>query len=320
MIIWLNGPFGIGKTTTAQVLARRLPRAVLFDPEPFGTALRHTVANLETASDFQDLRGWQPLVIATARILRETYAATLIVPLTVLDAASAESLAARLATVDSDVRVLCLVATEATLRNRILGRADSEGPHAWCLDHLAAGTRLMANADAAEAVPTDDRDPERVADAILARLGVIRRAATETDRAFARRTHHLAFRDLVERQFGPWVEEQQDDFFESAWRAAAHEIVLSDGVPCGYVCVEDRAAEVHLRELAVLPIYQGRGIGTSVLESVLTHARVRRVPVRLGTHLANRAANLYRRVGFHQIGTTATHRLFEWRPADAPHP
>ena len=83
VIIWLNGPFGVGKTTTAEALLRRLPRAVLFDPEPFGTALRHTVANVATAVDFQDLPGWPTLVVETARILRRlhTYrAARVVVP------------------------------------------------------------------------------------------------------------------------------------------------------------------------------------------------------------------------------------------------
>jgi hypothetical protein len=52
VIIWLNGPFGIGKSTTAQALRRRLPQAVLFDPEPFGAALRSTVVNIETGRGF----------------------------------------------------------------------------------------------------------------------------------------------------------------------------------------------------------------------------------------------------------------------------
>jgi hypothetical protein len=101
-------------------------------------------------------------VVETARILREAYAETLIVPLTVLKAASAESLAAGLATVDADVRRYRLVASEATLRARILQRPETEGPHAWCLDHLAAGVLLMANAAFGQAVPTDNRDPEAV--------------------------------------------------------------------------------------------------------------------------------------------------------------
>jgi len=131
---------------------------------------------------------------------------------------------------------------------------------------------------------------------ILARLATTRRAATVTDRAFACRTHHLAYRDVVERQFGAWVEEQQDGFFQSSWAAQPHEIILFEGEPCGYVCVDDRPADVHLRELVLAPHYQGQGIGSAVLDAVIEHANARRVPVRLGTHLAKRAANLYRRV------------------------
>jgi GNAT superfamily N-acetyltransferase len=316
VIIWLNGPFGIGKSTTARALLRRFPQAVLFDPEPFGAALRSTVANVETAADFQDLRAWPAVVIETTRILRQMYAEILIVPLTVLKSSSAATLAAGLATVDPTLRRFRLVASESTLRARILQRPETAGPHAWCLEHLEAGKVLMADAAFGEAVPTDGRDPEQVANSILARLATTRRAATDADRAFACETHHLAYRDVVERQFGAWVEEQQDGFFQSSWAAQPHEIVLFEGEPCGYVCVEERPADVHLRELVLQPHYQGQGIGSAVLHAVIEHARERRVPVRLGTHLANRAANLYRRVGFRQIGSTDTHLLFEWTAAD----
>jgi ribosomal protein S18 acetylase RimI-like enzyme len=316
VIIWLNGPFGIGKTTTARALLRRVPRAVLFDPEPFGTALQQTVDNVESVTDFQDLRGWPALVVETARILRKTYAETLIIPLTVLEAAAANALAAGLAAVDPDVRRFRLVAPEATLRARILQRPEAEGPHDWCFDHLEAGTLLMANAAFGHAVPTDDRHPEQAADDILVRLVIARRFATDADRAFARRAHHLAFRDLVERAYGAWIEEQQDQFFESSWAAMPHEIILFRGEPCGYASVEDRPSDIHLSELVLAPHYQGKGIGSSVLSALIEHARARLVPLHLRTHLLNRAASLYRRVGFRQVGTTETHLLFEWSADD----
>ncbi|MGG2461054.1 hypothetical protein ACO0M4_14735 [Streptomyces sp. RGM 3693] len=34
MLLWINGPFGGGKTQTAHELQRRLPGSVLCDPEP----------------------------------------------------------------------------------------------------------------------------------------------------------------------------------------------------------------------------------------------------------------------------------------------
>jgi hypothetical protein len=36
VIIWINGGFGAGKTTLPEELHRRLPDAVLFDPEDVG--------------------------------------------------------------------------------------------------------------------------------------------------------------------------------------------------------------------------------------------------------------------------------------------
>lgn len=52
MIIWLNGGFGSGKTTLAGELHRRLPSALVYDPEDVGLMLWKW---LEPNDDFQDL-------------------------------------------------------------------------------------------------------------------------------------------------------------------------------------------------------------------------------------------------------------------------
>ena len=145
-------------------------------------------------------------------------------------------------------------------------------------------------------------------------MRVTRRPATEADAEFARRVHHAAYRDVVERQFGPWDEAAQDRYFARDWGDAVFAIVLADGVPCGYACVEDRAAEadVHVRELVIAPEHQGRGIGTALLREVQARARERGVPVHLGTFTRNRALALYQRLGFREIGRTESHVLLRW--------
>jgi ribosomal protein S18 acetylase RimI-like enzyme len=142
---------------------------------------------------------------------------------------------------------------------------------------------------------------------------VTRRPAVESDWDFFRRCHHAAYREAAERQFGPWDEARQDRFAESSWREATFEILLCDGQPCGYTCVEERADDLHVREIVVHPDFQNRGVGTTVLRQTIERACARGVPVRLGTFLVNRAAELYRRLGFRETGRTATHILFEWR-------
>jgi GNAT superfamily N-acetyltransferase len=142
---------------------------------------------------------------------------------------------------------------------------------------------------------------------------VTRRRATEADTDFARRAHHDAYRDLVERQFGAWVESVQDRYFAADWKPDSFQIVLCDEAPCGYLCLEDRGDDLHVREIVVRPEYQGRGIGTALLGEVIEGARRRGIPVRLGTHHQNRAIQLYHRLGFRDVGRTPTHVLLEWR-------
>ena len=55
MIIWINGAFGAGKTTLAEELHRRLPDAVMFDPEDVGGMLWKW---MRPNGDFQDLPSW----------------------------------------------------------------------------------------------------------------------------------------------------------------------------------------------------------------------------------------------------------------------
>jgi len=143
-------------------------------------------------------------------------------------------------------------------------------------------------------------------------MKISRRPATKADTDFARSVHHRAYRDVIERQYGRWDESTQDKLFADAWSAADHEIVLYGDVRCGYTSIENRDNEIHLSELVVDPDFQGRGIGTHILQEVIKHAILKGVPVRLRTHVTNRAANLYRRMGFQETARTETHVLLEW--------
>jgi hypothetical protein len=72
-------------------------------------------------------------------------------------------------------------------------------------------------------------------------MEVARRAALPSDTEFARTVHHRAYRDVVERQFGAWDDAVQDKFFAGDWAHGGFDILLCDGVACGYVCVEEQA-------------------------------------------------------------------------------
>jgi ABC-type branched-subunit amino acid transport system ATPase component len=170
VILFINGPFGVGKTTVANLLAERMPDAMLYDPEIVGAFLRYVLAPVEKVDDFQDYALWPAMVVEVAQMLKDEYRGTLIMPMTVWRREYFEKLTDDLKRVTPELRCFRLTASEDVLNQRILSRPDEEGSHEWCLSHLTVG--LAASQDPAFGVeiPTDNRAPAEVANAIMGKL------------------------------------------------------------------------------------------------------------------------------------------------------
>ena len=65
MIVWINGPFGVGKTTLAVELAARIENSFIFDPEEVGFMIRKLTPPSKQLADFQDYPLWRELVVKT---------------------------------------------------------------------------------------------------------------------------------------------------------------------------------------------------------------------------------------------------------------
>jgi len=61
MLIWINGPFGVGKTATAFELNRRLPGSVVCDPAHVGFGMRRMLPP-SLRGNFQDIPAWRNAV------------------------------------------------------------------------------------------------------------------------------------------------------------------------------------------------------------------------------------------------------------------
>ncbi|TDD48531.1 ATP-binding protein [Nonomuraea terrae] len=135
MIIWLNGTFGAGKTSTARELLPIVPEARYFDPEQVGYMLR-TVSELPRVGDFQDWPPWRGLVVETAVRLLDYVGGVLVMPQTVLVEEYWREISGGLEKAGIPVRHFVLHADHDTLVRRIKG--DEESIREWRLGHLAA--------------------------------------------------------------------------------------------------------------------------------------------------------------------------------------
>ena len=119
MIIWLNGGFGAGKTTLAEELPRRLPDAVVYNPEDVGLMLWKW---LPPNGDFQHLPSWRELVVATALSLRRHHAKTLIVPMPLIRDAYRTEILGGLGAAAEEVLHVFLEVDACVLRERLNAR------------------------------------------------------------------------------------------------------------------------------------------------------------------------------------------------------
>jgi len=133
VIVWLNGAFGCGKTTTAAELRSLIPSSRLFDPETVGYMLRPNLAD-QPVSDFQHWPPWRRLVVATTTELARFTGQHLIAPQTILTRAYLEHIFAGLRDAGLPVFHVVLDADEDILRQRIQGSPEAQ---AWRLAHLA---------------------------------------------------------------------------------------------------------------------------------------------------------------------------------------
>ena len=122
VIIWINGGFGAGKTTLAEELHRRLPDAVVYDPEDVGLMLGKW---MPPNGDFQHLPSWRELVVATALSLRKHHAETLIVPMSLIRDAYRAEILGGLADAGEDVLHVFLAANARALRERLNARVTN---------------------------------------------------------------------------------------------------------------------------------------------------------------------------------------------------
>jgi cytidylate kinase len=172
MMIWLNGPFGVGKTATAREIAARRPNLSLFDPETVGHMLMANLRGLSVA-DFQDLPAWRALVPKVASAVATEHGSDLVAFQTVLVASCWAELRRGLDEARLPVFHVLLDASDAVLRQRIAVDDVERAAQGWRLDHVAAYVEakpwLSSAADCV--IDTSALNVEAVADRVLEAAG-----------------------------------------------------------------------------------------------------------------------------------------------------
>ena len=170
MLVWIDGAFGVGKTTVAKALARRWPAAMTFDPEQLGFLLRRLVPPDLRTRDFQEMPLWRQLVRHTAAGLIEHHGRPLIVPMALPDPGSRDEILGGLRSSGLDVRHFLLLASEPTLRRRLFWRWSRPASRRWARAQLTRFPGAACASDQTTCLHTDRRRVQDLVADILAAL------------------------------------------------------------------------------------------------------------------------------------------------------
>ena len=77
---------------------------------------------------------------------------------------------------------------------------------------------------------------------------------------------------------------------------------------------------IRIVDIALLPDYCNRGIGTSLLRGLQSEAAAAGKPLRIHVERFNPALRLYERLGFHPIADRGVYLFMEWREGDNSQP
>jgi hypothetical protein len=130
MLLWINGPFGGGKTQTAHEIQRRLPGSVICDPELPGFGLRRMLppelrgarGRRPLIDNFQDLASWRQGVVEVLDLALTEHDGVVIAPMTVTNSGYFAETVGRLRELGHDVRHFTLLAERETVLKRLRER------------------------------------------------------------------------------------------------------------------------------------------------------------------------------------------------------
>lgn len=160
--------------------------------------------------------------------------------------------------------------------------------------------------------------------AALAEQGFALRPETEADLPFLFQLYISTRWDEL-ASLTDWSEAQKIGFLQSQFAAqrdhylknygnSSFDVIEQQGVPAGRFYVDRQQRTLLIVDIALLPQWRGRGIGTALIEALFAEARGAGKEVSISVEKFNPAQRLYRRLGFREFAEDDVYWFMYWSP------
>jgi ribosomal protein S18 acetylase RimI-like enzyme len=190
---------------------------------------------------------------------------------------------------------------------------------------MAFSRRAIEGRAAANVSMTVADAPQRLTIPVaLAEQGLALRPETEADVPFLFQLYVSTRWDEL-APLTDWSEAQKIGFLESQFTLqrqhylthyanSAFDVLEERGVPVGRLYVDRQERTLLIVDIALLPQWRGRGIGTALIEALFAEARGVGKEVSISVEKFNPAQRLYRRLGFREYAEDDVYWFMYWNP------
>jgi predicted kinase len=178
MIVMINGSFGIGKSTVAELL-KPLLGGQIYDPEWAGSIMmrlpKWVALEGRGTDDFQDIRAWRRSVSQGARLWRKATGKPIILPMTFTRHDYFAEVTGALRSFEPDLYLFCLRASLETIKQRLEKRGTPvEG---WIARRIVECEAAHHDSFFGRPILTDQLDAQQVAQLIAAHVARSKQAS-----------------------------------------------------------------------------------------------------------------------------------------------
>lgn len=154
VIIWINGPMGVGKTQVAHELAHRIINSFVCDPELLGVAIRRMNPPVLRNRQWQEFPHWRCGVRQIAHDVASGYDGLVVMPGTLLNEDHHDEIVGGLRRLGHEVQHISLMASAETVRKRL--RVRGQGKRSEAAARITVDLQRLSRPQFATHVDTDD--------------------------------------------------------------------------------------------------------------------------------------------------------------------
>lgn len=166
MVVWINGAYGVGKSTLAKKLHERKAHSFIFDAEAVGNAVRDNLPKeLYSGAVFEAYPLWFVFCTELLRNISAGFDGDIFVPMTLVCKGSFERIAKPLAESGVAVKHILLVSTHEIVHDRILARGEDED--CWCMENIDLCLKNQREFDGVIRIESTGKTVDELADEVL---------------------------------------------------------------------------------------------------------------------------------------------------------